>query len=49
MTELLREPRPTHAMIAAQVSKALLQNERARIYKWHKKTGKYPPRRRPAA
>jgi hypothetical protein len=40
---LLREPKPTYAQIAWRVSEVLRRNEESRIYKWHKKTGSYPP------
>jgi len=42
---LLRNPKPTSAEIARQVSDVLRRNEEARIYDWHKLTGGYPPPR----
>ena len=44
-TGLLRHPAPTPEDIAADVSRVLRRNEEARIYHWHKATGKFPPRR----
>jgi hypothetical protein len=42
---LLRDPKPTSAQIAKQVSDVLRRNEESRIYAYHKKTGDYPPPR----
>lgn len=44
-SRLLRDPQPTNAQIAAQVSDVLRRNEEARIYAWHQRTGRYPPPR----
>jgi SRSO17 transposase len=44
-TELLREPSPSPARIAAVVSAVLRRNEEARIYHWYRAAGKLPPRR----
>lgn len=44
-TSLLRNPPPTAGQIARKVSDVLRRNEEARIYAWHKLTGKYPPPR----
>jgi hypothetical protein len=46
-TRLLRGPAPTAEEIAADVTRVLRRNEEARIYHWHNKTGKFPPRRSP--
>jgi hypothetical protein len=35
----------TLAGIAAELSAALRRKEEARIYHWHRRTGRYPPRR----
>lgn len=42
---LLRNPPPSPSQIAQKVSDVLRRNEEARIYAWHKLTGKYPPPR----
>ena len=42
---LLRRPRPGYAAIARQVSAVLCRTEETRIYKWHARTGGYPPPR----
>jgi hypothetical protein len=42
---LLRNPPPNPGQIAAQVSDVLRRNEEDRIYKWHQRTGGYPPPR----
>jgi hypothetical protein len=42
---LLRNPKPTFAQIARQVSDVLRRNEESRIYSYRKKTGGYPPPR----
>jgi hypothetical protein len=44
-TRLLRSPAPTAEEIAEDVTRVLRRNEEARIYHWHKATGKFPPRR----
>ena len=44
-TRLLREPAPSPERIAAIVTRVLKRKEAARIYKWHKATGRFPPRR----
>ena len=44
-TRLLRVPAPSPERIAEQVARVLWRKEAARIYKWHKPTGTYPPRR----
>lgn len=44
-SRLLRNPKPTSAQIARQVSDVLRRNEESRIYAYHKQTGDYPPRR----
>jgi hypothetical protein len=42
---LLRSPAPSPERIAEVVTRVLWRKEAARIYKWHKATGKFPPRR----
>ena len=42
-TRLLRSPAPSPERIAEVVSRVLWRKEAARIYKWHKATGKFPP------
>ncbi len=44
-TRLLRVPTPSSERIAEQVTRVLWRKEAARIYKWHKATGTFPPRR----
>ena len=44
-TRLLRVPAPSPEWIAAVVTRVLRRKEAARIYKWHKATGQFPPRR----
>jgi len=44
-TRLLRSPAPGPERIAKVVTRVLRQKEAARIYKWHKATGTFPPRR----
>jgi hypothetical protein len=44
-TRLLRSPAPSPERIAEVVTRVLWRKEAARIYKWHKATGKFPPRR----
>ena len=44
-TRLLRSPAPSPERIAEIVSRVLWRKEAARIYKWHKATGGFPPRR----
>jgi hypothetical protein len=44
-TRLLRVPAPSPEWIAAVVTRVLGRKEAARIYKWHKATGTFPPRR----
>jgi hypothetical protein len=44
-SRLLRNPQPSHAEIARQVSAVLRRNEEDRIYSWHQRTGGYPPPR----
>jgi hypothetical protein len=44
-TRLLRVPAPSPVRIAEQVTRVLWRKEAARIYKWHKATGTFPPRR----
>lgn len=46
-TRLLRVPAPSPERIAAEVTRVLWRKETARIYKWHKATGGFPPRRPP--
>jgi predicted RecB family nuclease len=42
----LLQPKPPSArQIAEEVSQVLRRNEEARIYHWHKATGKFPPQR----
>ena len=43
---LLQPNPPRPSQIAAAVSRVLRRNEEARIYSWHKETGKFPPRRK---
>ena len=45
VTRLLRFPPPRPEQIAEQVTRVLWRKEAARIYKWHKATGEFPPRR----
>jgi hypothetical protein len=42
---LLRTPAPSAERIAEEVTRVLWRKEAARIYKWHKATGTFPPRR----
>lgn len=42
---LLRNPKPTSAEIARQVTEVLRRNEESRIYAWRQCTGGYPPPR----
>ena len=42
---LLQRRPPSARQIAAEVRRVLRRNEEARIYHWHKATGKFPPRR----
>jgi hypothetical protein len=42
---LLRPRPPSARQIAAEVSRVLRRTEEARIYHWHKATGRFPPRR----
>src|SRR5262249_9631858 len=44
-SRLRRRPAPSPERIAAAVTRALWRKEAARIYKWHKATGRFPPRR----
>ncbi len=44
-TRLLRVPAPSPERIAAAVKRVLWRKEAARIYKWHKAAGTFPPRR----
>ena len=44
-SDLLRNPAPSPAQIAAKISEVLRRNEEARIYAWHQRTGGYPPLR----
>ena len=44
-SRLLRSPAPSARRIAKEVTRVLWRKEVARIYKWHKATGEYPPRR----
>ena len=44
-SRLLRVPAPSPERIAAEVTRVLWRKEAARIYKWHKATGWFPPRR----
>ena len=44
-SRLLRSPAPSPERIAEVVTRVLWRKEAARIYKWHKKTGQFPPRR----
>jgi SRSO17 transposase len=46
-TRLLRVPAPSPERIAAEVTRVLWRKEAARIDKWHKTTGGFPPRRPP--
>jgi hypothetical protein len=47
LARLLRHPAPTARQIAQEVSDVLLRNEQARIYHWHARTGRFPPRLHP--
>jgi hypothetical protein len=42
---LLQPEPPSARRIAEEVSRVLRRNEEARIYHWHKATGKFPPKR----
>lgn len=42
---LLRSPAPSAERIAEEVTRVLRRKEAARIYKWYKATGSFPPRR----
>ena len=44
-SRLLQSPAPSPERIAEIVTRVLWRKEAARIYKWHKKTGRFPPRR----
>ncbi len=44
-SRLLRVPPPSPERIAEQVTRVLWRKEAARIYKWHKAEGTFPPRR----
>ena len=44
-TRLLRSPAPSPERIAEMVNCVLWRKEAVRIYKWHKVTGGFPPRR----
>jgi hypothetical protein len=44
-TRSLRSPAPSPERIAEVVTRVLWRKEAARIDKWHKATGKFPPRR----
>jgi hypothetical protein len=44
-TRLLRSPAPNPERIAEVVTRVLWRKEAARVYKWHKATGDFPPRR----
>jgi hypothetical protein len=44
-TRLLRDPPPSPEQIVDEINRVLRRNEEARIYHWHQKTGKFPPRR----
>ncbi len=44
-TRLLRHPAPTPEEIAEEVTRVLWRNEESRIYRWHKATGTFPPKR----
>ncbi len=44
-SRLLRQPAPTAKQIAREVNRVLRRNETSRIYAWHHRTGKLPPRR----
>jgi hypothetical protein len=44
-TRPLRVPAPSPERIAAEVTRVLRRKEAARIDKWHKATGAFPPRR----
>jgi hypothetical protein len=44
-TRLLRDPAPSPERIATEVTRVLRRKEAARIYKWHKAAGSFPPRR----
>ena len=46
-TRLLRDPAPSPAQIAEEVTRVLRRNEEARIYHWHAATKTFPPRRPP--
>jgi len=46
--QLLQPERPSYQQIADIVSRVLRRTEEARIYHWHKATGKFPPPRRPS-
>jgi hypothetical protein len=44
-SRLLRNPAPSAAKIADEVTRVLQRNEESRIYHWHATTGSFPPRR----
>ena len=44
-TRLLRSPAPSPERIAEVVTRVLWRKEAARIYKWHARTGSFPPQR----
>ncbi len=45
LARLLRDPPPSPDEIARVVTRVLRRNEGSRIYRWHKATGEFPPRR----
>jgi len=47
LARLLRHPAPTARQIAQEVSDVLRRNEQTRIYHWHARTGRFPPRLHP--
>ena len=46
-SRLLRTPPPSPRQIARAVTAVLTRNEEARIYHWHARTGRFPPRLNP--
>jgi hypothetical protein len=44
-SRLLRDPAPTAAQIAEEITRVLRRNEESRIYHWYAATQTYPPRR----
>jgi len=46
-SQLLRSPPPSPWQIARAVTAVLTRNEETRIYHWHARTGRFPPRLNP--